>query len=120
VRETVAYTSQRQAFGAPLIAMQNTRFKLAECKTKATLARAYLEQAMDSFIEGNFDTTQGAIIKWWATEKQHEVLDACLQLHGGYGYMTEYAIARRYADQRLARIAGGTSEIMLDLIGRTL
>lgn len=120
VRETVAYTSDREVFGRRLIDMQNTRFKLAECKTKAMLGRAYLESSIDSFIEGNFDVTQGAIMKWWSTERQHEVLDACLQLHGGYGYMMEYPIARRYADQRLARIAGGTSEIMLDLIGRTL
>ncbi|HEY1836703.1 MAG TPA: acyl-CoA dehydrogenase family protein [Rhizomicrobium sp.] len=120
VKETAQYVGAREAFGRKLADFQNTRFKLAECKTKALLGRAFLEHALDSFLEGTFDTTQGAMIKWWTTQRQCEVVDECLQLHGGYGYMMEYDIARRYADARLGRIAGGTNEIMKDLIGRTL
>jgi acyl-CoA dehydrogenase len=120
VAETARYVEQRQAFGQKLAGFQNTRFKLAECKTKAMLGRAFLERSIDSFIEGDFDATQGAMIKWWTTQRQYEVADECLQLHGGYGYMTEYDISRRFADSRLGRIAGGTNEIMKDIIGRTL
>ncbi|HEX7035679.1 MAG TPA: acyl-CoA dehydrogenase family protein [Pseudomonadales bacterium] len=118
--ETVAYVREREVFGQRLIDLQNTRFKLAECKTKAVLARTFLEHCIDAFIEGRFDTVQGAMAKWWTSQRVYEVLDECLQLHGGYGYMKEYPIARRYADQRLARIAGGTNEIMKELIARTL
>ncbi|MBX3705644.1 MAG: acyl-CoA dehydrogenase family protein [Pseudomonadales bacterium] len=120
IEETVSYTRERKVFGQRLIDLQNTRFKLAECKTKAVLARNFLEHCIDAFIDGRFDTVQGAMAKWWSSQRVYEVLDECLQLHGGYGYMTEYPIARRYADQRLARIAGGTNEIMKELIGRTL
>jgi acyl-CoA dehydrogenase len=120
VAETARYVEQRQAFGQKLSGFQNTRFKLAECKTKAMLGRAFLERSIDAFIDGNFDATQGAMIKWWTTQRQYEVADECLQLHGGYGYMTEYDISRRFADSRLGRIAGGTNEIMKDIIGRTL
>jgi acyl-CoA dehydrogenase len=120
IEETVAYTRERKVFGQRLIDLQNTRFKLAECKSKAVLARTFLEHCIDSFIEGSFDTVQGAMAKWWTSQRVYEILDECLQLHGGYGYMKEYPIARRYADQRLARIAGGTNEIMKELIGRTL
>jgi acyl-CoA dehydrogenase len=120
IEETVAYVRERKLFGQQLIDLQNTRFKLAECKTKAVLARAFLEHCIDSFIEGAFDTVQGAMAKWWTSQRVYEILDECLQLHGGYGYMKEYPVARRYADQRLARIAGGTNEIMKELIGRTL
>jgi acyl-CoA dehydrogenase len=120
VAETARYVEQRQAFGQKLSGFQNTRFKLAECKTKAMLGRAFLERSIDAFIDGDFDATQGAMIKWWTTQRQYEVADECLQLHGGYGYMTEYDISRRFADSRLGRIAGGTNEIMKDIIGRTL
>jgi acyl-CoA dehydrogenase len=120
IEETVAYVRERKVFGQRLIDLQNTRFKLAECRSKAVLARTFLEHCIDSFIEGSFDTVQGAMAKWWTSQRVYEILDECLQLHGGYGYMTEYPIARRYADQRLARIAGGTNEIMKELIGRTL
>lgn len=120
VAETAAYVVEREMFGKKLGDFQNTRFKLAECKTKATLARAFLEYGIDSFIEGTFDITQGAMIKLWTTVRSHEVADECLQLHGGYGYMSDYNITRWYADSRLGRIAGGTDEIMKELIGRTL
>lgn len=120
VAETAAYVKDRQAFGQSLMDFQNTRFVLAECQTKAMLGRAFLERSIDAFVAGHFDANMGAMIKWWTTEKQFEVVDACLQLFGGYGYMMEYPIARRYADSRLGRIAGGTNEIMKDLIGRSL
>jgi acyl-CoA dehydrogenase len=118
--ETIEYTGARKAFGQRLLDFQNTRFKLAECKTKAVLGRTFLERCIDAFIENKLDTTTAAMLKWWTTHRQNEVTDECLQLHGGYGYMMEYDIARRYADSRLGRIAGGTDEIMKDIIGRTL
>lgn len=120
LRETIEYTKERKAFGKPIIDFQNTRFKLAEVKTITTIAKTALEASIDSFIEGTFDSTEGAMIKLWTTERQFEVVDECLQFFGGYGYMMEYDITRRYADSRLGRIAGGTSEIMKELIGRTL
>ncbi|HEX5775869.1 MAG TPA: acyl-CoA dehydrogenase family protein, partial [Caulobacteraceae bacterium] len=120
VDETVAYTKDRSTFGKKLIEHQNTRFKLAECKTTTTIARAYLERCIDLFVEGRFDAGAGAMAKWWTTEKCCEVIDECVQLHGGYGYMRDYPVARRWADARLGRIAGGTNEIMKDLIGRAL
>lgn len=120
VAETVAYVAQREMFGQRLGDFQNTRFKLAECSTKAKLGRALLNYGIDSFIDGTFDSTQGAMVKLWTTTRSYEVLDECLQLHGGYGYMTDTNIARWYADSRLGRIAGGTDEIMKELIGRTL
>ncbi len=120
VAETAAYVAERKMFGQLLGDFQNTRFKLAECKTKAMIGRAFLEYGIDAFIDGTFDITQGAMIKLWTTNRLCEVVDECLQLHGGYGYMTEYNITRRYADARLGRIAGGTDEIMKELIGRTL
>ncbi|MBX3483401.1 acyl-CoA dehydrogenase family protein [Phenylobacterium sp.] len=120
VDEAVAYAKTRKVFGQRLIDHQDARFKLAECRTTATLGRAYLERCIDLFIEGRFDARDGAMAKWWTTEKACEVLDDCLQIFGGYGYMKEYPIARRWADARLGRIAGGTNEIMKDLIGRSL
>jgi acyl-CoA dehydrogenase len=120
VAETVEYTGERKAFGQRLLDLQNTRFELAACKTKAVMARVFLERCIDAFIDGTLDTTTAAMLKWWTTQRQNEVTDQCLQLHGGYGYMMDYDIARRHADSRLGRIAGGTTEIMKDIIGRTL
>ena len=120
VDEAVAYARERSVFGKKLLDHQDARFKLADCKTTAVMARAYLEDCIDRFIDGAFDARDGAMVKWWTTEKACEVIDDCLQIFGGYGYMTEYPIARRYADVRLGRIAGGTNEIMKDLIGRSL
>jgi acyl-CoA dehydrogenase len=120
VEEAAAYAKERQVFGKRLIDHQNARFKLAECKTTAAVGRAYLERCIDLFIEGRFDARDGAMAKWWTTEKSCEVIDECLQVFGGYGYMKEFPVARRWADARLGRIAGGTNEIMKDLIGRSL
>lgn len=118
--EAVAYARERVVFGKPLIEHQDARFKLAECKATTTMARAYLVDCIDRFIEGDFDARDGAMAKWWTTERSCEVIDDCLQIFGGYGYIKEYPIARRFADARLGRIAGGTNEIMKDLIGRSL
>lgn len=120
VDEAVAYAKQRQTFGKALIEHQHVRFELARCRTLATLARSYLNRAMDLFAEGRFDARDGAMVKYWTTERCCEVTDACLQLFGGYGYMKEYPIASRWADARLGRIAGGATEVMKDLIGRGL
>ncbi len=120
VEETIAYVRDRVVFGQRLIEFQNTRFKLAEAKTTAIMGRAFLDRCIDLFIENDFDAIDGAMVKWWATERSFEVIDECLQLHGGYGYMRDSSITRFYADMRLGRIAGGTSEIMKDLIGRSL
>lgn len=120
VEEAVAYARERTVFGKRLIDHQDARFKLAECRTTVTMARAFLEDSIDRFIDGAFDARDGAMAKWWTTEKCCEVIDDCLQIFGGYGYMMEFPIARRYADARLGRIAGGTNEIMKDLIGRSM
>lgn len=118
--EAVAYAKDRRVFDKRLIDHQAARFELAEAKTVTTVARAYLERCIDLFVENQFDAEAGAMAKWWTTEKCCEVIDQCLQLFGGYGYMKETPIARRWMDARLGRIAGGTNEIMKDLIGRSL
>lgn len=118
--EAIAYAKDRRVFGKRLIDHQAARFELAEAKTKTTVARAYLERCIDLFVEDQFDAEAGAMAKWWTTEKCCEVIDQCLQLFGGYGYMKDTPIARRWMDARLGRIAGGANEIMKDLIGRTL
>ena len=120
VRMTAEYTKQRKAFGKSLIEFQNTKFKLAECKTEATIARVFVDDCMRRHLDGGLDATTAAMAKWWCAQKQCEIVDECLQLHGGYGYMTEYPIARMYADSRVQKIYGGTNEIMKELIGRTL
>ena len=120
VEETVAYTKERKLFGDNLFAMQNTRFKLAECKTKAVIARDFVDQCMVQVLAGQLDASKAAMAKWWCTQTNCEIIDECLQLHGGYGYMTEYPIARLYADVRVNRIYGGTSEVMKTIIAKDL
>jgi len=117
---TVAYVRDRQVFGAPLLEMQNTRFKLAECKTHATVARAFVDDCMDKVLRGELAAETAAMAKWWCTQKSCEIIDECLQLHGGYGYMAEYPIARLYVNARVGKIYGGSNEIMKELIARTL
>ena len=117
---TIEYTRQRKAFGKSVAEFQNTRFKLAEIKTDITAARAFLDRCLELHTKGELDATTGAMIKLWTTEIQSRVLDDCVQLHGGYGYMWEYPIARAWADARIQRIYGGTSEIMKELISRDL
>lgn len=118
--ETVAYVRDRQVFGTSLIELQNTRFKLAECKTHATIARAFVDDCMAKVLRGDLTPETAAMAKWWCTQKSCEIIDECLQLHGGYGYMAEYPIARLYVNARVGKIYGGSNEIMKELIARTL
>lgn len=120
VTRTIDYCNERQAFGGPLTQFQNTRFKLAECKTKTTVARAFLDACIAEHLQGALTADKAAMAKYWLTDTQGEVLDDCLQLHGGYGFMQEYAVAEMYADARVQRIYGGTNEIMKELISRNL
>ena len=117
---TTRYVKERTAFGKPLIELQNTRFKLAECSTQAHVGRVFLDSCIERFVAGRLDDASAAMAKYWLTECQCRVVDECVQLHGGYGYMTEYPIARLWADSRVQRIYGGTSEIMKELIACSL
>ena len=118
VERTIAYCNEREAFGGPLTQFQNTRFVLAECLTKTKVARAFLDECITEHLNGALSVEKAAMAKWWTTDTQGEVLDACLQLHGGYGFMQEYAIGEMWADARVQRIYGGTNEIMKELIAR--
>ena len=117
---TISYVKERRAFGKNLIDFQNTQFKLAECKTEATVAKIFCNHATQLLLEGKLDPYMASMAKLWLTEVQCRVVDECLQLHGGYGYMNEYPIARMYADSRVQKIYGGTNEIMKLLIARSL
>lgn len=117
---TIAYTKDRTAFGKPIIAFQNTQFKLAECKAKATMARVFVDYCTGELIAGKLDAVTASMAKMLVTDLENEIIDECLQLFGGYGYMDEYPISRMYADSRVQRIYGGTNEIMKLVIARTL
>ena len=117
---TIDYVRSRKAFGASIGSFQNTRFALAEVATEVDVTQAYVDTCIDALIDGDLAPDDAAKAKWWATELQGRVADKCLQLHGGYGFMTEYPIARAYADARVTRIYGGTTEIMKDIIGKAL
>lgn len=120
IDETLAYVQQRQVFGKPLMAMQNTRFKLAECQTKLSIARSFVDDCIVRSLNDTLDLATAAMAKWWVSEMMGQVVDECVQLHGGYGYMMEYPIARLYADARVGRIYGGSNEVMKELIARTM
>ena len=120
VEETVQYVKDRKAFGKPLLALQNTRFKLAEAKTETTIGRVFVDHCIERVIEGSLDVETACMAKWWVSQKQCEIIDECLQLHGGYGYMMEFPITQMYADARVAKIYGGANEIMKEVIGRSL
>ena len=120
VELTVDYAGQRKAVGQSLAAFQNTRFKLAECATLAHVVRSFVNDCIQRLLDGTLDDEAAYMAKWWCSEQQGKVTDECLQLFGGYGYMAEYPIARLYADSRVQRIYGGTTEIMKDLIARKL
>ena len=120
LEHTVAYVKERKAFGKAIIDFQNTRFKLAEIKTKAQVARVFVDDCVARHLKGELDVATAAMVKYWTTDLQCAVIDECLQFFGGYGYMWEYPIARLYADSRVQKIYGGTNEIMKELIGRTL
>jgi alkylation response protein AidB-like acyl-CoA dehydrogenase len=117
---TVHYCKDRTAFGRPIGTFQNTRFELAEMHTEVTVAETYLEKAILEHNAGRFTVEDAAMAKWWTTELQKRVVDRCLQLHGGYGYMLEYPVAKAFIDSRVQTIYGGTTEIMKEIIGRSL
>jgi acyl-CoA dehydrogenase len=117
---TTKYVKERMAFGKPLIDFQNTRFKLAECKTEAHIGRVFLDNCIERFLAGRLDAVTAAMAKYWLTDCECRIVDECVQLHGGYGYMTEYPIARMWADSRVERIYAGTNEIMKEVIGWSL
>ena len=118
--ETLAYVKDRKVFGQPVIDFQNSQFVLAECKTEATIAKVFVDHCIERHLQGGLDTATASMAKYWVTDLQCQIIDRCLQLHGGYGYMNEYPIARMYRDARVERIYGGTNEIMKVLIARTL
>jgi alkylation response protein AidB-like acyl-CoA dehydrogenase len=117
---TLEYVKERTAFGQPVGSFQASRFALAEMKTEIELATVYVDQGVMALNAGELSAEDAAMAKWWCTELQGRVVDRCLQLHGGYGYMLEYPIARAYADARITRIYGGTTEIMKEIVGRSL
>jgi acyl-CoA dehydrogenase len=117
---TVDYVKQRQAFGKRIIEFQNTQFELAECKTEATIARSFTDQCIERLLKGELDTVTASMAKYWTTDTLARVVDRCLQLFGGYGFMDEYPISRIYRDARVMRIYAGTNEIMKLLIARSL
>ncbi|MNZ48745.1 Acryloyl-CoA reductase (NADH) [compost metagenome] len=120
LRLTVEYTKERKAFGKPLIEQQNIRFKLAEVDTQATIIRVFVDNCIERMLDGSMDTVTASKAKLWVTETLGKVVDECLQMFGGYGYMLEYPIARMYIDARVQRIYAGTSEIMKEIIARSL
>lgn len=117
---TVTYCQEREAFGRPIGKFQNTRFMLAEMKTEITIGRTFIDRCIVEHNAGKLSATESAMAKYWATDLQKRVIDRCLQLHGGYGYMLEYPIAQAWLDMRWGPIGGGTNEIMKDLIGRDM
>ena len=117
---TIDYVKERRTFGRPVIDNQAVKFTLAECKTEATVARVFVNHCIEQHLQGKLDAATASMAKYWITDLQGKIIDQCLQLHGGYGYMDEYPIARMYKDARVARIFGGANEIMKILIARTL
>lgn len=117
---TIQYCRDRTAFGQPIGKFQNSRFKLAEMATEIEIARVFVDRCIEALNAGELTAETAAMAKWWTTELQGRVMDQCLQLHGGYGYMTEYPIARLFLDARAQRIYAGTNEIMKEIIGRSL
>ncbi|WP_405632524.1 acyl-CoA dehydrogenase family protein [Streptomyces sp. NBC_00016] len=117
---TRAYVKQREAFGRPLARLQHIRFEIAEMATECAVTRTFVDRCVTEHGAGRLDAVHASMAKWWATELQKRVVDRCLQLHGGYGYMTEYQVARAFLDSRVQTIYGGTTEIMKEIIGRAL
>ncbi|KAA1420240.1 acyl-CoA dehydrogenase [Nocardioides humilatus] len=118
--ETMRYVHDREAFGRPIWGFQNTKFKMAEVATEARVARSFVDECIGLHLEGQLDIPTVAMAKLWCSERAQKVADICLQLHGGYGYMNEYPIARAWADLRVSQIYAGTSEIMKEIIARSL
>jgi alkylation response protein AidB-like acyl-CoA dehydrogenase len=117
---TLEYVRERKAFGRPVASFQNTRFKLAELATQAQVLRVFIDRCMELLLENKLDTATASMAKLWASDMENRIIDECLQLHGGYGYMWEFPIAQAYADARVQRIYGGTNEIMKEVISRSL
>ncbi|HNP58982.1 MAG TPA: acyl-CoA dehydrogenase family protein [Gordonia sp. (in: high G+C Gram-positive bacteria)] len=118
--ETVEYVKSRKAFGKPIGSFQANRFTLAEMSTELDVAQAYIDRCLQAVVDGELTAVDASKNKWWCTELAKKVIDQCLQLHGGYGFMNEYAVGRAYCDSRIQTIFGGTTEIMKDLIGRDM
>jgi alkylation response protein AidB-like acyl-CoA dehydrogenase len=118
--DALAYAKERHAFGQPIGSFQHNKFELAHMRTEIDVARAWVDRCLEAHVAGDLSAADAAKAKYWATEAQNRVIDACLQLHGGYGYMEEYRVARAWADARVTRIFAGTSEIMREVIGRSL
>jgi alkylation response protein AidB-like acyl-CoA dehydrogenase len=117
---TLEYVKERQAFGQPVGSFQNSRFQLAEMRTEIDIAQVFVDRCVDALNAGELTAEEAAEAKWWCTELQKRVVDTCVQLHGGYGYMLEYPIARAYTDARITTIYGGTTEIMKEIVGRSM
>jgi alkylation response protein AidB-like acyl-CoA dehydrogenase len=117
---TVDYAKNRTAFGRPIGSFQHSRFVLAELATQTAVARTFVDECIRQHNAGELTAADAAMAKYWTTDLQNKVADACLQLHGGYGYMSEYPIARAYLDSRVQAIYGGTNEIMKEIVGRSL
>jgi alkylation response protein AidB-like acyl-CoA dehydrogenase len=120
LQQTLQYTKERKAFGKPIGSFQNTRFTLAELSTEATVVRMMVDQFLELHLQEKLTVEQAAMAKWYSTEAQVRLNDRCLQLHGGYGYMREYPVARAFLDSRIQTIYGGTTEIMKEIIGRSI
>ena len=120
LRWTLAYVQERKAFGSPIASFQNTQFELAEMRTEIDVAQVFVDRCVEALNDGDLTVEEAAEAKWWCTELQKRTVDRCVQLHGGYGYMLEYPIARAYVDARVTTIYGGTTEIMKGIIGRKL
>jgi acyl-CoA dehydrogenase len=120
VAATLDYTKQREAFGRPVFGFQNTKFELAECATEARVCRSFTDDAVAKHLRAELDVPGAAMVKWWTTERCNRVVDRCVQLFGGYGYMTEYPIAKMWSAARVQKIFGGTNEIMKEIIARSL
>ncbi|MDD9370973.1 MAG: acyl-CoA dehydrogenase family protein [Acidimicrobiales bacterium] len=118
--ETLTYVKDRQAFGQAVGAFQNSRFRMAEMATEIEIGQSFIDRCVVALNAGELTAEEASMAKWWCTELQGRVADVCVQLHGGYGYMTEYPVARAFADARITRIYGGTTEIMKEIIGRSL
>ncbi len=117
---TTAHVKEREAFGRPLARLQHIRFEIAEMATECAVTRAFLDRCITDHTAGGLDAVQASMAKWWATELQKRTADRCLQLHGGYGYMTEYPVSKAFTDGRIQTIYGGTTEIMKEIIGRSV
>jgi alkylation response protein AidB-like acyl-CoA dehydrogenase len=120
LEQTLRYCKEREAFGRPIGSFQHSRFVLAEMKTKVTIGRQFVDRCIELHDDGELPVDEAAMAKYWTTDLLGEVVDACVQLFGGYGYMREYPIARAFVDSRVQRIYGGTNEIMKEIIGRSM